>query len=163
MISYVLLFDIFSFSPSSLSLILYPFCSHLHVPRHDFLSVPRMARFVEVNRRINAWASFMLFYHGKVVFEFAYPVWRTRSIISLAAIRLFPFLQLEPRRQEHENQDRHSSNAGCCFFMLFRSIHRNLWRQGSAGFSINVVIPRIVTWVSTSTFSALPESWSLSR
>ncbi|KAL4951585.1 hypothetical protein BDW69DRAFT_37603 [Aspergillus filifer] len=43
------------------------------------------------------------------------------------------------------------------FLMLFRSIHRNLWRQGSAGFSINVVIPRIVRWVSTSTFSALPE------
>ncbi|KAL4775994.1 hypothetical protein BDW60DRAFT_105347 [Aspergillus nidulans var. acristatus] len=27
--------------------------------------------------------------------------------------------------------------------MLFRSIHRNLWRQGSAGFFINVVISRL--------------------
>jgi hypothetical protein len=61
----------------------------------------------------------MLFYHGKVVFEFAYTVWRTQGIISLAAIRLFPFLQLEPRGQEHENQDRHLSNTGCCFLCYF--------------------------------------------
>lgn len=105
-------FDI-SFSPSSLSLILYPFCSHLYDPRHDFLSVPRMARFVKVNldgstlgRHLCCFATEKSSSNSHILLG------ELRSIVRLAAIRMFPFLQLEPRRQKTKIRiDTHPTRA----------------------------------------------------
>ncbi|KAB8205520.1 hypothetical protein BDV34DRAFT_100161 [Aspergillus parasiticus] len=60
---------------------------------------------------------------------------------------------------------RRSAVASWIFLLLIRSKHRTNWRQGRKRHDIylNVVIPRIVRWVSALLHCNSSGNWSLSR